>query len=181
MRWRLKYFHQYIFKYMYLEILRRFKGHQVGEELQQEHERLLTVGMMAAASAETHLKQANPKTTGFLSWKQPSCKVSWTLQLSLKCFWSQLKHETLNSSTANKNNKKKINMQPWTSHCKRERWRVPPVHPVEPIGRLLSCSPGRSPQTQRSGGGTADLSETDVFDVKEKPFVVWCGKLQHSF
>lgn len=60
------------------------------------------------------------------------------------------------------------NMQPWTSRCRRGRCRVPPAHPVEPIGRQLSCSPGRSPRTQRSAGGTADLSVTNVLEVKER-------------
>lgn len=47
---------------MHLEVLWRFKGHQVREELQQKHQGFFTVGMVAAASAERHLKQPKTKT-----------------------------------------------------------------------------------------------------------------------
>lgn len=147
---------------MHLEVLWRFKGHQVREELQQKHQRLFTVGMVAAASAETHLKQNN---TGFFNWNQPSGKISCTL---LKHFWSQPECNTPASSHIYHSGLEKSNMQPWTSRCRRGSCRVPPVRPVEPIGRQLSCSPGRSPQTQRSAGGIADLSVADVLDKKEK-------------
>lgn len=41
----------------HLEVLWGFKGHQVREELQQKHQRFLTVGMVAVASTKRHLKE----------------------------------------------------------------------------------------------------------------------------
>lgn len=39
----------------HLEVLWGFKGHQVRQELQQEHQRLLTGCMIATAASERHL------------------------------------------------------------------------------------------------------------------------------
>lgn len=41
----------------HLEVLWGFKGYKVREELQQKHQRFLTVGMVAVASTKRHLKQ----------------------------------------------------------------------------------------------------------------------------
>lgn len=41
----------------HLEVLWRFKGHKVREELEQEHQRLLTARVGAAATTEPHLER----------------------------------------------------------------------------------------------------------------------------
>ena len=45
----------------HLEVQRGFKGHQVRQELQQEHQRLFTGRLEAAASTERHLWEAEKK------------------------------------------------------------------------------------------------------------------------
>lgn len=44
-------------KWCHLEVLWRIERNQVGEKLEQEHQRLLAVGLIAAASTKRHLKR----------------------------------------------------------------------------------------------------------------------------
>lgn len=142
--------------------------------------------MVAAASAERHLKQPKNKN-GLRQLK--TTKLQDFIHFTTKS-WRGFDHSQnvihglLTAAPHIRQINKafcgfeKSNMWPWTSHCRRGRWRVPPVHPVEPVGRRWSCSPGRSLQTQRSAGGTADLTTTDGLDMKEKLFVVFTICLQ---